>query len=536
MGNIGQKIAAFCTDLLQSVRRYPLELALGVVYFILLVLTREEVLPGHRVKIELLLLVFYSHYLLLFWLHLLSKEHKVVRPLMLFVWLLWIPLLFVNGVSNWIPFRIAALATTLLLLLGTRPMDNETYAVHLVHMTSRMALGFVLGGFLLGVVEGIIGSLQALFDLDLHENWYLYPAFFVAAIVLPLLCSHLVAEERPVGRKGRFLPILIDLILSPALVIYTVILYAYVIRIALRWELPEGGVAYMVLCFLLVGMLCYLLRLYIEKRHFEWYFKAFPALALPPLVLLWMGTLQRIGDYGFTEARFYLLVITVVATVFVGMLFWERTRRFQVMTLVLIGLAVVFTYCPGLTARDFGNRSQQARLEQVLPELLQDGRFPEEYNYSTLDSLTVETIRKGEDAWTYLKGHMSPKAFEKRYGAYGRLSFQNWKWEEAVRQNDVEKAVYTLEEFDLGAYTVLIPDCLYISYKDDNQSVIIQSSIGENETLLVCPIQERLAQKGQDTDVLVYKNDRYMAVFSEITLMESGRWKWDEVYLFRIRQ
>jgi hypothetical protein len=103
----------------------------------------------------------------------------------------------------------------------------------------------------------------------------------------------------------------------------------------------------------------------VKNRHYEWFYKFFPAIAVPPLVLLWIGIFRRIGEYGITEDRFYLLVLAALVTLFVTMLVRERTRRFQLMVLVLSTSAILFTFIPGIRARDFGIRSQMSRLEKT---------------------------------------------------------------------------------------------------------------------------------------------------------------------------
>ena len=46
------------------------------------------------------------------------------------------------------------------------------------------------------------------------------------------------------------------------------------------------------------------------------------------------------------------------------------------MNLIAGGVAVLLTFIPGIRAHDLGVRSQRARLEKVLPDLLVDGKFP----------------------------------------------------------------------------------------------------------------------------------------------------------------
>ncbi len=153
---------------------------------------------------------------------------------------------------------------------------------------------------------------------------------FLAFVVTPLLCCALVSKEST-GKGDAALRVIVDYILSPALVAYAVILLLYIVRILIRWELPDGGVAYMVLGFLSASLLCHLLRMQIpeNQRHFEWFYRPFPYIALAPLVLLWIGAVRRVGEYGITGPRFYLVVLAAVVSLFVLRLFRERPYGFR---------------------------------------------------------------------------------------------------------------------------------------------------------------------------------------------------------------
>ena len=53
-----------------------------------------------------------------------------------------------------------------------------------------------------------------------------------------------------------------------------------------------------------------------ETGLFDWFYKAFPYIALAPLVLLWVGAFRRVGEYGLTEARVFLLAGAFLLTLF----------------------------------------------------------------------------------------------------------------------------------------------------------------------------------------------------------------------------
>ena len=441
--SIGRGLAA-------SLKDYPLEAMLGITYFIIFAI-------GGKPDI---LVWFFPHYVLLYTLHKFSRKGNAMKILYVLAWFLWIPLILWKPELRGWDIGIAYLIALILLIIGEKPLGNEEYGRNILDIAIKVALGFLIGGLLMGIVTAIIASVGFLFDLELSDNWFTHPNAFIATMVIPLLCCWSVSRPQTDTRDNKFIQIAIDYILSPALVIYAVILYAYIARILFRWELPNGGVAYLVLTFTAIAMLCHLFRLQLSSRHFDWFYKAFPIIAIPPLILLWAGVIRRITEYGITETRFYLLLLVILVTVFVAMLPKERTRNFQLMTLIFAITGFLFTFIPGIRARDFETYSQKNR--------------------------PVEQVEGPEDGLT-----------------------------EAVKER-----IWSVKDIqgpiDLGEYSQLVPASEYHYYEDSSKSVFYKDE-SRTEILLECDIIGRLHDNVEDpADKLVYRNDRYMAVFSRI--------------------
>lgn len=519
MGKITKRLVALLEGLGKSIVRFPLEAALCLVYYIIWVLADAEVitLPAGQRYYDLFNW-FFPQLVLLFTLHRCAARHTWGKVLYGLSWFLWIPLVLTASIPDGWYAGVANLLAALLLFAGTEPADNDSLARHILHVGRKLAVGLVIGGVLTGVVEAVLGSVSLLFDLDLSSDWYSYSAMFILMVPTPLLCLSLIAEEEEPTAGSQFWTILIDYVLSPALVLYTLILYGYIIRILVNWQLPEGGVAYMILAYLGTGLLCYLLRLQVRKRHFDWYYQAFPYLAIAPLVLLWVGSFRRIGDYGLTEPRFYLLVLCALSTLFVLMLLWQRTRSFRWMILLFGAAAVLFTYIPGIRAHDFGIRGQQKRFEALLPQLLEEGRFPEKYDYEALkdEPEQMQALTDASESWLYLQQEMGYPALKERYAAYGgQFLFNQWEAAQKTLRTEPLRIWEQTTPVPLGVYTEWLPAASY-HYYEDREKAIFYKDDSRKEILLECPVRQRLDAATEDAaseEVLVYRNDDYLAIF-----------------------
>lgn len=523
MSHFADNLRTFWSQFLQSLTRFPVEALLGVTYFILFLFAGRIDAALEGSDSLNLFLWFFPHYVLVFTLHRFSEGRPAVKALYFLSWFLWIPLLFFctarhgSGMAIFVSYLLAAI----LLVVGRKRLDNGPFAREILRVVVRVGICFLIGGLLLAVVTAIISSVGFLFGLNLGEKWFEIPNVFIALNIIPLMCCSAASDERPVPRGERILQTVVDRILSPALIIYTLILYAYTVRILVRWELPDGGVAYMVSAFIAVALLCILFQPLIEKSHFTWFYKAFPALAVAPLALLWTGVFRRVSEYGLTESRVYLILFAALMTLFVAMLTTEKGRRFQLMALILAAATALFTFIPGIRAKDFGIRSQQKRLEAVLPQVLEDGRLPAEPDYAAIaaDSTLLSSWKTAESTWRYLRDNMSVERFEEMYGRYGSMSATQWlldhpdDWE--VQPWDPK--IYRLGgQVDLSGYTVLVPSSEY-QYHEDGETVIFYSDTTKQEVLLRCEILQRLDKAVAGNDPLIYMNDRYMAVFTSIT-------------------
>ena len=542
MGKFQERMKALGQGVVRSVREFPLETLLGLVYFVLGVLTdRGQTAALKESEVYDLLLWFVPQYVLLFAFGRLARRRTRWYPFYLLAWFLWIPLFHWGfRYEDWY-LGMAWILVPLMLVLGDRKMDNVAFGRNVFHTVLQTAFGLLIGLLLAGIVSSLIASVNFLFALDLSDQWTEYSLMFLAFVVTPLLCCALVSKEST-GKGDAALRVIVDYILSPALVAYAVILLLYIVRILIRWELPDGGVAYMVQGFLVDALLCYLLRMQIpeSQRHFEWFYRPFPYIALAPLALLWIGAIRRIGEYGITGPRFYLLVLAVVVTLFVLRLLRERPFAFRRLFLVLIGLAVLFTYIPGIRAKDFGIRSQRARLEKLLPEVLVDGKFPVITNYESLvkDSVLCRNIENAHDIRRYLKGEMKKEVFEQQYGGYGEFVLETWRLRQAkekagkdgTEEEKQESVTFsgTLEHpVDVGPYTQLIPSGNYAFILKEGKAFFLDKT--QKDTLLVCSFAEKIQSlpavlpQDQPDPRLIYQNDRYMVVFPNMIIWDSGR-------------
>jgi len=170
-------------------------------------------------------------------------------------------------------------------------------------------------------------------------------------------------------------------ILIPLLLIYAVILYFYSFKILIHWQLPRGWVSYLILAYSMVGILALLLVHPLKEANAKsWvkiFSKAFYYTIIPLVALLFIAIFTRILEYGYTEPRYFVLLLALwlLSVVIYFISNKKATIKFIPVSLFLFGaFAMIFPY---INAFSVARRSQRTELLKVLNQqkLLDNGKI-----------------------------------------------------------------------------------------------------------------------------------------------------------------
>ncbi|MBD3403273.1 DUF4153 domain-containing protein [candidate division GN15 bacterium] len=214
-----------------------------------------------------------------------------------------------------------------------------------------------------------LAALDYLFGVDIPEDRYIqlwilmagvFNTWFFLAGVPDDLAGLNQAEQYPKGLK-----VFTQFVLLPLVALYFVILIAYELKIVVTWDWPKGWVSQLVLWYSVVGilslLLLYPLRTLAENRwvrlFITWFFRALA----PLVIMLYFAILTRIGDYGFTENRYFVLAMAIGLTIVMIYFIVSRTKDIRIIPMVLCALAILSAFGPW-SAFSVAESSQQGRL------------------------------------------------------------------------------------------------------------------------------------------------------------------------------
>ena len=382
----------------------------------------------------------------------------------------------------------------LLVLLGF-PFEKNNQGFTYRNFTNLFHLGLATAVWLLvfGLVAAILFTIKTLFNVEFSDSFYEH--FYTSLGIFTLPLFFLVFQQRQAKSEmtlNRIFEILVNFVLAPALMIFTVLLYAYVVQIIFEGVLPKGMLANITLPYLLGGLGVYALRSICAKARWETFFKFYPYLSIVPIVLLWLAIDRRISAYAWTEQRIYLVALATAITIAYAILIVPKARQYRLISGVVMVAIFAMTWI--VKPQEIAYQSQTVRFEQLLKKLnLSDGSgkirddidFVERLenmpkselkDWEELDNVSdyllyrVEIKSYGEDPFEERK-----EAFKQKYGKKSEELFTFYIYGDEIRLNDesistpennfITKVIFEWESIDVTSYKKWIRVPTYSFYR-----------------------------------------------------------------------
>jgi hypothetical protein len=320
----------------------------------------------------------------------------------------------------------------------------------------RAIITIIFSGVLMGGISLAFKAIDILFKAHVHNNTYGYIAICCFILFGPVyFLSNIppVAEKHDIKiRFNKFLKIFSIYIIIPILLIYTIILYAYLIKITIDWQLPNGWVSWLVSILGVGGSIAVMLLhpVYTEKKNkaAELFCRYFPVAVLPLLVLMTIGIFRRFNDYGLTINR--LLVIILNIWMYAISIYFIVTRSEKI-KMVLISFAVI-TFIAAVGPWSVFNTTRKSVYSHLQTTFAQHHLLAQ----GKISALSLETLQKDSSA----ERHVS-SALLYMHNTFGYKSLQPI-FQDTLSPNSIFKIVndmtYPAEDTDIETEIVSEPE------------------------------------------------------------------------------
>jgi len=235
-------------------------------------------------------------------------------------------------------------------------------------LTSALSSATLFAGLALALV-----ALDKLFGVDVPDAGYFRLWSVIAFVVntwffLGGVPDDLDALEQRLDYPAG-LRVFAQYTLLPLVTVYLVILTLYLGKVVVTWDWPSGWIGWLVSGVAATGILALLLVHPLAGRDDQkWvalFARDFWLAILPAVVMLWLAVYQRVRQYGITEPRYVLLLLSLWLFAVAIWYVVTHSARIRLIPASLCAVALL-SYAGPWGAYAVSERSQMGRLRALL--------------------------------------------------------------------------------------------------------------------------------------------------------------------------
>ncbi|MGI9526434.1 MAG: DUF4153 domain-containing protein [Weeksellaceae bacterium] len=223
-------------------------------------------------------------------------------------------------------------------------------------------------------LSSVIVTCNELFELSIDRIIYERTFSFIFIIGFTIIFLLFYIKDCEENKSLVELPVVLkfftQFVLIPIMLLYTLVLYAYGIKILIIWQLPEGWLSYAIITYSIVGILALLLvfplRNETKKSWVKWFYNLFYYSLIPLLLLLFVAIYARISQYGITEPRYYVLLIAIWLTTVTMYYILFKKAKISFIPKSLIAFIIFSLAFPYLNAFQLSIHSQTKGIVRLL--------------------------------------------------------------------------------------------------------------------------------------------------------------------------
>lgn len=460
-------------------------------------------------------------------------------------------------------FRYGFLIVAFHLLVSFAPFITNGNITAFWEYNKQIFLRFLLSALYSSVLYAglciALVSADQLFNIDFDFKIYGHLAALVFGVFNTIFfLAGIPSEWKQLDVNYTYpkgLKVFTQFVLIPLATIYLAILLAYELKVIAEWSLPKGLVASLVLGYAVYGILSILLihpiRNDVENRWIKIFSNLFYTLLIPLIILLALAVYWRVGQYGITESRYILIVLSIWLTGITAYFLFSRSQNIRVIPMSLFVIAMLGVWGP----QSASSISEQSQMNSLISLFKQNNAFENGYFKplpDTISSSVSDRVVSIIDFMVERTGTKSFKPFVKtdldsldvyeNETSYNRES----RYEEAlqtllnVRPGFINYQYYSataLEKvYPIQGYDLIFPFTFYnYNYRNedswwDNKGSTLTIGLPDSERVVfdLHEIISTVKKNGQpasleELSVKTIKNSStYLLMFTEISFREKN--------------
>ncbi len=349
-------VAEIATSAKQMCHRFPITLGYMAVAYVAALLAIFNVYhePYHVCWFGLLGAL--ASFAVTLWTEKCGTVLKAVSQLVVFVIVaadLWYNYEYPKTLFDTVAVRrlVSVVSLTVLIAFANCTGNDESSWSRAIKAVKRLVITATFGLLVFLCVTAIFLTINILFDVEIFK------AMLVADITLAIFmpCLIYIAMTPNAGDTvanaglSKFADRVVRFIFLPLLGADMLILFAYMLDIIFSFSLPRGMVATGVSLFL-AGMIIIEFLIYpmaAKSNTLKKIAAIMPLVALPLVIMMSVGIIYRICDYGFTGERLYMLTLNLWSYFALYSLWRKNGRNIASVIISLAVWLIAVTVIPG---------------------------------------------------------------------------------------------------------------------------------------------------------------------------------------------
>ncbi|AJA48456.1 hypothetical protein CPAST_c23860 [Clostridium pasteurianum DSM 525 = ATCC 6013] len=274
---------------------------------------------------------------------------KVVIYIASFTPLIYFYYLFKQGdmisITSYIAFTIAFYIIFTIVPYFYR---RDNYEMYIVKLFTNFFITYLYSLILYGGLSAIIFTTDKLFNININGNIYIDILILVICIFAPVYFLSSIPKYNETVTSYSYpkvLSVLIIYIIIPIIIIYSIIMYAFFVKIIITGEWPNNLISHLVLWYSLIDVWIILFIYPLQKinkftKNFTLWF---PRIIIPIMIMMFIAIAIRINSYGITESRYFVVLAGIwvfINMVYIG--FYKNSKRlFITLSLAIFSLISV---------------------------------------------------------------------------------------------------------------------------------------------------------------------------------------------------
>lgn len=248
--------------------------------------------------------------------------------------------------------------------------QKQHFELYTINVFKSFLITAIYSLVLFSGLSAILITLNKLLSVNISSKAYFYTFIYIVCIfalsyflaVIPGDCSMEEKENYPKAFR-----ILILYIVMPLITAYTLILYIYFIKIIITGQWPVGMVANLVLWYSIVctAVMFFITPISGQNIWTRGFFTWFPRVIVPLMAMMFVSIGIRINAYGFTESRYYVVLMGAWASGMMIYYWFYKGARNIILPVTIAIIALISVFGP-LSSYSISTRSQNGRFEGIL--------------------------------------------------------------------------------------------------------------------------------------------------------------------------